>query len=121
MSSDKQDKEIWKLFEDNTLSQDAMILSPKIISIYLNEMPLLIAQLKEASQRGDSDLIKRSAHTIAGSSSQVKQDALKTIALKIENAVHADNLTTLSDDIAAVESEFLRIQVKLSHMAEKVG
>ena len=121
MSNEELDRLFGIAFgEDDTLSQDAMILSPKIISIYLNEMPLHIAQLKEASQRGDSDLIKRSAHTIAGSSSQVKQDALKTIALKIENTVHAGNLSTLSEDIAAVESDFQKIQAKLSHMAEKV-
>ncbi len=85
----------------------------EILAIYLEDVPLRLADLKTALARADQPFFTRSAHTIKGSSSNVGARQVKALAEKLEHRSKAEPIETLAPQITELEQAFGRAQVAL--------
>lgn len=65
----------------------------ELITIYLEDMPLRLSELKEALAKQDATLLTRAAHTIKGSSGNVGAVRLARLAQTIESHGKTSNFT----------------------------
>ena len=80
----------------------------EIISIYLEDTPLRIADLRRSFKSGDNALLTRSAHTIKGSSANVGLSRVRGIAERIEHRSKVEpiaGLAGLLDELEAAYAE----------------
>lgn len=66
----------------------------EVITLFLEDTPLRIAQMKEHRQKGEREGYIRSVHTIKGSSSNLGALELKHRAEELENHVRQQGLTS---------------------------
>jgi histidine phosphotransfer protein HptB len=80
----------------------------EIISIYLEDVPQRIVDLKSARAAGDKALYVRSAHTIKGSSANVGATEMRNLAEKMEHRAKIEPLPGLDPDLLELETAFGR-------------
>jgi HPt (histidine-containing phosphotransfer) domain-containing protein len=85
----------------------------EIISIYLEDTPKRIAELKASLAAGDAATFTRAAHTIKGSSSNVGAVALRGVAERMESISKKQGLGAMAPLIADCEAEFARAAADL--------
>lgn len=115
------DEELDHLFglSDGTVElQPKTVSTPKLVAIYLDEMPRRIEELKQAFAQQDFEVICRSAHTIAGSSAQLCEEPLHAIAKTIEINASQHDLAMMAEDIYVLETAFNEVDNRLSVMIE---
>ncbi len=66
------------------LGGDEELLS-EVVDLFIEEVPDILSQLKEALENGDWDRAAKLAHTLKGSSSNVGAEEFASLALKLEN------------------------------------
>jgi HPt (histidine-containing phosphotransfer) domain-containing protein len=66
----------------------------EILAIYIEDVPLRLADLRTALARADQPFFNRSAHTIKGSSSNVGAREVKVLAEKLEHRSKAEPIET---------------------------
>jgi|GEM_PF-5274112 len=118
------DQELDKLFGLDADSRDPAPkprAAPKVIAIYLNEMPKRITELKTAYEQQDFEGMRRSAHTIAGSSSQLEETALYMLAKKVEQEAVRGTLVDMPTSIVEMEVEFAEVERRLSDLVEEAN
>jgi HPt (histidine-containing phosphotransfer) domain-containing protein len=86
----------------------------EIISIYLEDTPLRIADLKRSFQSGENALFTRSAHTIKGSSANVGASRVRGIAEQIEQRSKAEPITGLTGLIDELDAAFAEAAAALA-------
>ncbi len=69
-----------------------------------------LKKLYEVVQGTDADLIRRSAHSFKGSSSNVGAKQLSALCAALEKKALAGDLHGLTEDVQAIEQEFLLVQ-----------
>jgi histidine phosphotransfer protein HptB len=89
----------------------------EIITIYIEDTPKRIAELKASLASGDTVTFTRAAHTIKGSSSNVGAVALKSVAERLESISKRQGLGSVSQLIADCEAEFARAAAELRAIA----
>jgi HPt (histidine-containing phosphotransfer) domain-containing protein len=89
----------------------------EIISIYLEDTPKRIGELKASLASGDASTFTRAAHTIKGSSSNVGAVALKGVAERMELVSKRQGLGAMAPLIADCEAEFSRAAAELRGIA----
>jgi histidine phosphotransfer protein HptB len=89
----------------------------EIVSIYLEDTPKRIAELKSSLASGDASTFTRAAHTIKGSSSNVGAVALKGVAERMEMLSKRDGPKAAGPLIADCEAEFARAAAELRAIA----
>ena len=82
----------------------------EIISIYLEDVPQRLADLKSARSTEDRALYVRSAHTIKGSSANVGAVEMRSLAEKLEHRAKTEPLATLDEALTEIEQAFVRAQ-----------
>jgi HPt (histidine-containing phosphotransfer) domain-containing protein len=89
----------------------------EIVSIYIEDTPKRIADLKSCLASGDVTTFTRAAHTIKGSSANVGAQVLKAIAERLEAISRKDGLGGVSGLIAECDAEFERVKSELGRIA----
>jgi histidine phosphotransfer protein HptB len=89
----------------------------EIVTIYLEDTPKRIEELKTSLAAGDSVLFTRAAHTIKGSSSNVGAVALRGVAERLESISKRQGLGAVASLIADCEAEFTRAAAELRAIA----
>jgi histidine phosphotransfer protein HptB len=89
----------------------------EIVSIYLEDTPKRIGELKASLASGDAATFTRAAHTIKGSSSNVGAVALKGVAERMELISKRQGLGAMAPLIADCEAEFSRAAAELRGIA----
>ena len=89
----------------------------EIISIYLEDTPKRIGELKASLASGDAATFTRAAHTIKGSSSNVGAVALKGVAERMELLSKRQGLSAMPPLVADCEAEFSRAAAELRAIA----
>jgi HPt (histidine-containing phosphotransfer) domain-containing protein len=74
-----------------------------IVSIFLEDTPARIAELKQAFAAGDANKFTRAAHSIKGSSSNLGAKMLRSISEKLEHQSRAGALPDLSSVISELD------------------
>ncbi len=85
----------------------------EILTIYLEDVPQRLADLKSALARGEQPFFTRSAHTIKGSSANVGAREMKHLAEKLEQRSKVEPIATLAPQVVELEQAFARIEVDL--------
>jgi HPt (histidine-containing phosphotransfer) domain-containing protein len=70
---------------------------------FLEELPALVSTLREQVARGDLHAICKQAHKIKGSAANVGGEALRDIAMELEQAGKIGDLAGVADRIPAFE------------------
>jgi histidine phosphotransfer protein HptB len=89
----------------------------EIVSIYVEDTPKRIADLKACLASGDAATFTRAAHTIKGSSANVGAQVLKGLAERLEVISRKEGLGGVSGLIAECEAEFERVKVELARIS----
>ncbi len=85
----------------------------EIITIYLEDVPQRLTDLKSARQSDDRSFYTRSAHTIKGSSSNVGAVEVRTLAETLEHHSRTEPLASLDDLATELERAFQRARSAL--------
>jgi HPt (histidine-containing phosphotransfer) domain-containing protein len=85
----------------------------RIIALFLEDAPRLIAQLEGASALPDLDAMRDAAHTLKSSSANVGAMALSTSAKRVELGARAMKLDRPAVAVALVIAEYARARMAL--------
>ena len=88
----------------------------EIISIYLEDTPKRIEDLKTTLKASDVGAFTRAAHTIKGSSANVGAQVLRGIAERLEIMSRRDGLGQAGSVVAEIEAEFAKVSVELGKL-----
>ncbi len=89
----------------------------EIVSIYLEDTPKRIDEMKAALAKGDQAGFARAAHTIKGSSANVGAKLMKAIAERLEHTARKEGLANVGAMIADCEAEFAVVSAELTKLA----
>jgi HPt (histidine-containing phosphotransfer) domain-containing protein len=89
----------------------------EIVSIYVEDTPKRIVDLKASLASGDLKSFVRAAHTIKGSSSNVGAQVLKGIGERMEHLSRTEGLGAIAPLIADAEAEFAKVSVELKNLS----
>jgi PAS domain S-box-containing protein len=76
---------------------------------FLEELPAMLGALKEQIDRGDCESIWKQAHKMKGSAANVGGEALRDVALKIEQAGKVGDLPEIARWILELETQVARL------------
>ena len=93
----------------------------RIVSLFLEDTPRLIARLESASVIPDLDAMRDAAHTLKSSSANVGAMALSTAAKRVELGARAKKLDRPAVAVALVIAEYARARMALQGYALKLG
>jgi len=85
----------------------------EIVSIYLEDTPLRIAELDQSLAAGDVPKFARAAHSIKGSSANLGAAILRVAAERLETEARRNGLKAVGPLVAEVKSEFARAAEEL--------
>ena len=85
----------------------------RIVSLFLEDAPRLIARLEAASTGPDLDAMRDAAHTLKSSSANVGAMALSTAAKRVELGARAHKLDRPAVAVALVIAEYARARMAL--------
>jgi HPt (histidine-containing phosphotransfer) domain-containing protein len=85
----------------------------RIIGLFLEDAPRLIAQLESAASQPDLDAMRDAAHTLKSSSANVGAMALSTAAKRVELGARAMKLDRPAVAVALVIAEYARARMAL--------
>ena len=92
-------------------------LARMVAAAFLKETPGLIDSLVSCVRSGDTQGAIRHSHTIKGASANVGGEALRTIALEIEQAATAGDLDGASARLPDIEFAFARLRDAMREVA----
>ncbi len=85
-------------------------LLAEIIDVYLQDVPVQIARIRQALEEKNMETIERQSHTLKGASANVNAETLRKVALDIELAAKEGDIDKARASIQHLESEFIRLQ-----------
>ncbi len=85
----------------------------KIIALYLEDTPRLIAQLERAAVGNDPIALRVAAHTLKSSSANVGATTLSEAARDLENGARDGTLAKPEELVARIVTEFAQVRSAL--------
>ena len=95
--------------------RDGGSLLHELIALYLRETPAVITRLSQLRETGSSSEMGMAAHKLAGSCANLGARDLRAAALALETAARAGATAEFSARLAAVDTEWLRLQHALEN------
>lgn len=89
----------------------------EIISIYIEDTPKRIAELKASLASADVPGFTRAAHTIKGSSANVGASAMRALCERLEFTSKREGLGSVGAQVANVEAEFAKAAAELKRIS----
>jgi len=93
----------------------------ELIGIFLEDTPGLMVNMREAVVRGDADGLRRSAHTLKGSSASVGAMGLSALCQELQAMAEAEALEGALQKVSQVEAEYERVKVALETTLDQQG
>jgi HPt (histidine-containing phosphotransfer) domain-containing protein len=97
----------------NTLKQVMEDDFELLIDTFVQDSTDRIRILREVIQGTDVDLIRRAAHSLKGSSSNIGAPQLSALCSAVEKKALENNLAGLSSDVDGIEQEFAQVLILL--------
>ncbi len=107
------------VIDDSVLTELRDVLGDevdKIISVYLEDAPRLIAQLERAVATNDPIALRVSAHTLKSSSANIGATTLSNAARDLEHGARDGTLQSPGNVVAKIVSEFAQVRAALQAM-----
>ena len=80
----------------------------RVLAKYQERCGLDLAEMAEAMAAGDTDKVGNLAHRLKGASANVSATGMKTLAAKMEHAVHRDSTEEILADLEDLKCEWDR-------------
>ncbi len=90
----------------------------EVVAGFVSELSTLLSELKEEFARGDLQSIWKQAHKIKGSAANVGGEALRDVALEIEQAGKAGDMAAAARCIPELEIQTTRLKDELQRWAK---
>ena len=94
-------------------------LLARVISVFLQDTPHQLASLREAIEAGDTETIRKTAHSLKSSSANVGADALARLCKELEQLGRSGQTDGTASLHTALEREFQSAQGSLSAILPK--
>ena len=85
-------------------------LARTVMESFLSDQPLQLKQMREFVAAGDIQRIQQQAHKIKGAAATVGGEAMRAVALAMEQAARTGDLEGAKGGLPALEAEFERLQ-----------
>lgn len=95
---------------------DGDVFLKEILTIFIDDTPKRIAELRSKLVAGDAPGFIRAAHSIKGSSSNVGASQLRAVAERLEHHAKKNGLVDVESQIAAIEAGFEVVKAELEKM-----
>jgi|TARA_B110000116_G_scaffold145681_1_gene126155 HPt (histidine-containing phosphotransfer) domain-containing protein len=89
---------------------------PVLIDTYLIDAAIRIKALREALDEQDAEMVRITAHSFKGSSSNIGAAPLADLCMVIENSAHKGQLAGIESTLDEVEQEFMAVKQVLSEL-----
>lgn len=95
---------------------DGDVFLKEILGIFLEDMPVRIAELHRSNAANDAESFIRAAHSIKGSSSNVGAAEVRAIAETLEHHSRKQGIAGQEAQIAQLEAAYSRAKVELEKL-----
>ncbi len=95
---------------------DDIELARKLVSIFLEQSPRLVAEIRSAIAAGDAASLRRSAHALKGTISNFPLGAARGVAAEMETFGYDGNIDAAREAFPVLEQEVERLQSLLPSM-----
>ncbi|MBI5251033.1 MAG: response regulator [Desulfomonile tiedjei] len=92
----------------------------EIISLFLEDSPRLLAEIREAFQHRKPALMEKAAHTLKGSVSNFAAESAVQAALRVEGIGRSSDLTEAPQAIMHLEREMERVREELVALSQEI-
>lgn len=96
-------------------------LLKEIVDLFLQDYPPLVAQIKDALQEGDYQLLEKSAHTLKGSVGNFGADSVVQAALNLENMGRNKQMGEVPQFLTNLEKEIKRLREELVDFIKEIA
>ncbi|WP_182068695.1 hybrid sensor histidine kinase/response regulator [Stenotrophomonas pavanii] len=86
----------------------------QIVTVFLEDAPVMVQQLQQAAQAGDEPRLQALAHSLKSSSANVGALSLSAVAQRIEHEARSGSLQRPAVAVALLVAEFARARVALT-------
>jgi len=87
-----------------------------LLETFVNDSHSRIEDLRAGLQAGDSDAVRRAAHSLKGSSGNLGANPLAALCLTVENRSKDGDLQGLEADLMAIENEYQKVAAIMQSM-----
>ena len=118
--ADPPREEVIGIFNEKELMERLMgdrSLAGKIVAGFLQDAPSQLRRLGEKLEQGDADGARRQAHMLKGAAATVSADALRALALAVENAARAGELERAASLLPRMSGEFEQLKTAVKDRA----
>jgi HPt (histidine-containing phosphotransfer) domain-containing protein len=95
------------------MGEDGAETVKEVVQLYLEDTPSLMAELKVSLADGDTESVRRVAHTLKGNSYSVGASALADLSAGLEKLAQSESIEGVEPRLAQMESEYLRARTEL--------
>ncbi|HYP15637.1 MAG TPA: Hpt domain-containing protein [Opitutus sp.] len=88
----------------------------EIVTIYLEDTPLRLAELDQSLAANDVPKFTRAAHSVKGSSANLGAMAVRAVAEQLEHQSAKEGLAHVAGLVAALKTEFARAQSEFAKL-----
>jgi CheY-like chemotaxis protein len=92
-------------------------LLAELLAVYLRDAPPRLAALHEAVAHADAEALRRAAHSLKGSSSQIGAVQIARLCAELEGQVRTADLTGAPDTLRRLDEAFIRVRAHLQALA----
>src|SRR5205085_3032147 len=89
----------------------------ELLAVYLRDTPPRLAALHEAVARADAEALRRAAHSLKGSSSQIGAVQIVRLCTDLEHQARIADLTGASETLRRLDKAFDRVHAHLQPLA----
>ena len=93
----------------------------KIVSLYLQESPKQLQQMRDAVAGGDDEALRQAAHTLKSSSANLGATQLAELSKELEHRGRDRRLVGAEELLHALEAQYLQVQHALAMELERGG
>jgi CheY-like chemotaxis protein len=99
------------------LGEDRPDLLAELLAVYLRDTPPRLAALHEAVARADAEALRRAAHSLKGSSSQIGAVQVARLCTDLEEQASTTDLGGVAETLSRLDEAFDRIRARLQALA----
>jgi HPt (histidine-containing phosphotransfer) domain-containing protein len=92
-------------------------LLAEVIAVYLRDTPARLAALHEAVARTDAEALRRAAHSLKGSSSQIGAVQVARLCADLEGQAGSTDLRGIAETLRRLDEAFDRVRTHLQALA----
>jgi HPt (histidine-containing phosphotransfer) domain-containing protein len=96
-------------------------LLPRLIRLYLQEVPVHLAALREAMAEKAAGRVEELAHGLRGSSAQLGATQMSRVCMALQEAGRRHDFGQAANQVAELQREFVRVRAALQAVLHGAG